>query len=30
NQGMITYEGNGYLKKNFPNMDFIKKATIVE
>lgn len=30
NQGMITYEGNSYLKKNFPNMDFIKKAAIVE
>ncbi|HRZ17845.1 MAG TPA: peptidylprolyl isomerase [Candidatus Hydrogenedentes bacterium] len=28
NQGMITYEGSAYLKKNFPTMDFIKKATI--
>ena len=28
-QGQIQAEGNTYLKKNFPDMDFIKKATIV-
>ncbi len=28
-QGMITNEGNDYLKSNFPNMDFIKKATLL-
>jgi peptidyl-prolyl cis-trans isomerase A (cyclophilin A) len=30
NQGKITNEGNAYLKKEFPNMDFVTKATIVE
>jgi peptidyl-prolyl cis-trans isomerase A (cyclophilin A) len=28
-QGAITAQGNAYLKSNFPNLDFIKKATIV-
>jgi len=28
-QGAITAQGNAYLKPNFPNLDFIKKATIV-
>lgn len=28
-QGQIQSSGNEYLKKNFPDMDFIKKATII-
>jgi peptidyl-prolyl cis-trans isomerase A (cyclophilin A) len=28
-QGRITSEGNAYLKREFPRMDFVKKATIV-
>lgn len=28
-QGAITAKGNAYLKASFPNLDFIKKATIV-
>jgi peptidyl-prolyl cis-trans isomerase A (cyclophilin A) len=28
-QGRITNEGNSYLKAEFPNMDYIKKATIL-
>jgi peptidyl-prolyl cis-trans isomerase A (cyclophilin A) len=27
-QGMITAEGNAYLQKDYPKLDFIKKATI--
>jgi peptidyl-prolyl cis-trans isomerase A (cyclophilin A) len=29
-QGQITAGGNAYLKAQFPNLDFIKKATIIE
>lgn len=28
-QGSITYEGNKYLKANFPELDYVTKATIV-
>jgi peptidyl-prolyl cis-trans isomerase A (cyclophilin A) len=30
NQGRITAEGNAYLTKDFPKLDFIKKATIAK
>jgi len=29
-QGQMQYEGNEYLNKAFPNLDFIKTARIVE
>lgn len=29
NQGLITSQGNAYLKAQFPRLDFVRKATIV-
>jgi peptidyl-prolyl cis-trans isomerase A (cyclophilin A) len=30
NQGMVQTQGNAYLRKSFPHLDYIKSATIVE
>ena len=29
-QDMIKSRGNAYLEENFPNLDYVKRATIVE
>jgi peptidyl-prolyl cis-trans isomerase A (cyclophilin A) len=29
NQGRLQNEGNAFLKKDFPNMDYIKSASVV-
>jgi peptidyl-prolyl cis-trans isomerase A (cyclophilin A) len=30
NQGRLQQEGNDYLTRDFPRLDYIKKATIIE
>lgn len=30
NQGQITAQGNAYLNQNFPDLDYIRRATIIE
>lgn len=30
NQGLVQQQGNAYLQKQYPNLDYIKRATVVE
>jgi len=30
NQGLIQQQGNAYLNMQYPNLDYIKKATIID